>query len=78
MRTVRMIKLMAGPDGVVQPGAVIQVDDQTADALVNHHAAELVSPAVSQKTARAEETATLEAPERAVQPAAKRRQAPKK
>jgi hypothetical protein len=73
-----MVKLMAGPEGVVQPGEVLQVDDQTADELVKHHAAELVSPAVSQKTARAEETATLEAPERAIKPAAKRRQAPKK
>lgn len=79
MKNVRMVKLMAGPDGVFHPGQVVLVDDKTADQLVKSHSAEVVAgKSVSKKSERVEETATLEAPEQAVKPAPKRRQVAKK
>lgn len=62
---VRMLTLSAGPAGVVQPGAVVEVSDEEGRALIAGRYAELVEVPI--KAAVPVETATLEgAPEAAV------------
>lgn len=61
MKQVKLNTLMAGPTSSGSPGDVIEVSDEQAAALLAGKYATLV------------ETAAVEAPEKAVIPAAKRR-----
>ena len=59
MKKIRMLKLMAGPEGIFHPGQTVQLEDKTAAQLVADHAAVYVADAEM-------ETAALQAPEKAV------------
>lgn len=69
MKTIRMITLAAGPQGVLQPGKVYQVDDALAAALIAGHNAVLAPKEASV------EVAAIDAPERAIVQRPQRRQA---
>lgn len=69
MQTIRMITLAAGPQGVLEPGKVYQVDDALAAALIAGRNA-----ALAPKGTPVEVTA-VEPPERAVLQRPQRRQA---
>ena len=62
MKTIRMITLAAGPQGVLQPGKVYQVDDALADALVAGRYAVLAPKGATI------ETTAVSPPERTVRP----------
>lgn len=69
MKTIRMITLAAGPQGVLEPGKVYQVDDALANALIASRNAVLAPKGASV------EVAAIEPPERAVVQRPPRRQA---
>lgn len=49
MRQVKLLKTMAGPAGVTQPGAIIEVSAETREALIAQQAACDPSPAELRK-----------------------------
>lgn len=67
MKIIRMITLAAGPQGVLQPGKVYQVDDALAAALIAGRCAVLAP------SDKAIEATVIEPPERAVTPRPQRR-----
>ncbi|MEZ4714298.1 MAG: hypothetical protein R3A44_44370 [Caldilineaceae bacterium] len=71
MKLIRMLKTMAGPDGVWHPGMKpFTVDDETAEMLVNAEAAEIVAtitPAVEAATVDPV-TETADAPQATAKP----------
>lgn len=72
MQIVRMIKTMAGPDGVFPVGQVRTVDDAAAEMLIGAGAAELIAVI----TPTPPESAAVDpVVETAVQPKAKKRAA---
>ena len=75
---VRLLTLMAGPEGVVHPGAVIEVSPEEAEALITGGFAERVEQSGKPETAEPApvETAAIEPGNRAVRPAARPRKAP--
>jgi hypothetical protein len=66
MKTVKMKTTMAGPGGVTLAGQVIEVDDQTAQALVSGGFAE----AAAVETVQAEKTPVSNSKRRGGKPAA--------
>jgi len=69
---VRTLTLRAGPDGIVQPGSVLEVSEAEAHALVARGYAELIGP--EPREAPPIETAQAPpAPERAVTERGRRR-----
>jgi len=69
---IRMLKRLAGPDGNLAPGSIVELPDEQAQMLINAGAAERID--------RDEpETAMLEvAPERMIRPRARKRRGGKK
>jgi len=63
---VRMQATMAGPDGVVQSGRVIEVSAEMAATLVEGGYAEYVEPSQALQRETEIETADVEAPEQAI------------
>jgi len=79
METVRMITLMAGPLGVFQPGQVVNLPAQAAQALVaGGYATAEGTPLPISPGREVAETAAVEPPERAVKPSPRRRKTAKK
>jgi hypothetical protein len=70
---VRLKTLMAGPEGVFSPGAVIDAGTEEAEALIAGGYAERVDPPVQPA---AVETAAIEPGNRAMRPAARARKTP--
>ena len=74
---IRLITLMAGPEGVFPPGSVIEVSPEEARALIAGGYAEHVPPAALPKVEpSAVETAAVQPGSRAVRPEAKARKTP--
>lgn len=75
---VRMLNIMAGPDGVRHPGEVVDFPAPVAQALIADRSAEAVEPA--RRSAPAPEAAVVQSdPELAIErPAARRRGRPRK
>ncbi len=65
---IRLKTLMAGPDGVFQPGSVIDRPNEEAEALISAGYAECLEPRI--------ETATTEPGTRAVKPVPRPRRVP--
>ncbi len=75
---IRLITLMAGPEGVFPPGSVIEVSPEEARALVAGGYAEPVlrTAAPAKAEPPAVETAAVQPGSRAVRPEAKARKTP--
>ncbi len=75
---IRLITLMAGPEGVFPPGSVIEVSPEEARALIAGGFAEPVNRPTGSAAAESPpvETAAFEPGNRAVKPAARPRKTP--
>lgn len=78
MKKIKMLTRSAGPEGVFAPGAVRVVSDEVAKELIKGKFAQLLEEIKEKKVEKkekeiAEETATAEPPENAMQEYPKRR-----
>ncbi len=73
---VRMLTLMAGPDGILRPDQVVDLPKKKAQALIDGgFAVKVAAPKPKPKKQAAPEKATAEPPENAAQPEAEGKEA---